>query len=163
MAQDYEGMYDIGSMDDGEIRELIEQELSDTADIDPADVEVRVASGRVRLEGRVGTEQEYQAIEHVVTDLIGITDVTNDLVIDELRRGEQPQAADDATGRRRGFGDSGSDGVSDRTSDTAEHLLNNTAGEQFGTSDVGEAVQDGFSYNPPDSPVQEGSWSKENH
>lgn len=163
MAHDYENIHDIESMDDGEIKDLIEQELSESPDIDPDDVDVRVAGGRVTLEGRVGTEAEYQAAEHVVTDLLGIKDMTNDLVIDELRRGEQSEDADYAAADRASRGDSGSDGASDRTSDTAQHLMNDTAGEQFGTSDMGEAIREGLSYNPPDNPVQEGSWSKENH
>jgi hypothetical protein len=163
MAHDYEGIYDLESMDDGEIRDLIEQELSESPDIDPDDVAVRVVEGRVTLEGRVGTEAEYQAAEHVVTDLIGIKDLQNDLVIDELRRGAQSEAADYAAGDRAGRGDAGSDGAADRTSDTASHLMKDTAGDQFGTSDVSEAISEGLSYNPPDNPVQEGSWSKENH
>ena len=163
MAQDYEGIHDIESMDDGEIRELVEQELSETPDIDPDDVTVRVTEGRVTLEGRVGTEAELQAAEHVVTDLLGIKDVRNNLVVDELRRGEQSEAADFAAGDRSGRADAGSTAPGDRTSDTAEHLMNNTAGEQFGTSDVSEAISEGLSYNPPDNPVQEGSWSRENH
>lgn len=163
MAHDYENIHDIGSMDDGEIQALIEQELGENPDIDPADVDVRVASGRVTLEGRVGTEGEYQAIEHVVTDLLGIKDVSNEMVIDELRRGEQSEAADYAAGDRSARGDAGSDGASDRTSDTAQHLMSDTAGEQFGTSDVSEAISEGLSYNPPDNPPQEGTWSKENH
>lgn len=149
MAQDFENIYDIESMDDGEIKALIEQELSENPDIDPADVDVSVSAGMVTLEGRVGTEGEYQGIEHVVTDLIGIKDVSNNLVIDELRRGEQSEAADYAAG--------------DRTSDTAQHLMDDTAGDQFGTSDMSEAISEGLSYNPPDNPVQEGTWSKENH
>lgn len=163
MARDYENITDIESMDDDEIRELIEQELSENPDIDPADVDVQVSSGRVTLEGRVGTEGEYQGIEHVVTDLLGIKDVSNNLVIDELRRGEQPEAADYAAGDRSGRGDSGSSAPGDRTSDTAQHLMDDTAGDQFGTSDMSEAISQGLSYNPPDNPVQEGTWSKENH
>lgn len=55
------------------------------------------------------------------------------------------------------------DGGGDHTSDEAQHLIEDVEGEQFGTDDVGTAVEQGLSYNPPDSPVQEGSWSKENH
>ncbi len=158
MARDYEGIHDVESMDDGEIRSLIEQELSSNGGVDPADVDVSVSNGRVKLEGRVGTEQEYQAIEHVVTDLLGIKDVRNDMVIDELRRGEQPEAADEAIGARSRDG-----GGADNTSDEAQHLMEDVQSEQFGTSDVGNAIEQGLSYNPPNSPVQEGTWSKENH
>ena len=163
MPRDFEGMYDIGSMDDGELKALIEQELSEHPDLGNDDVTIQVSSGRVTLEGRVGTEIEYQAVEHVITDLIGITELRNDLVVDALHRDDQPEAADEAAAERASRGDSGSDGADDHTSDEAAHLMDDTAGEQFGTSDVGEAIERGYSYHPPDNPVQEGTWSKENH
>ncbi len=163
MAHDYEGIHDIESMDDGDIKSLIEQELSEYPDLDPADVSVSVSEGRVTLEGRVGTEGEYQAIEHVVTDVLGIQDVENNLLLDELRRGMQAEAADIAAGDRMGRGDSSSDGGADRTSDEAQHLMSDVAGDQFGTTDMSEAIEQGFSYNPPEVPIQEGSRSKENH
>jgi hypothetical protein len=156
-------MYDIDSMDDGELKSLIEQELSEHPDLGGEDVTIQVASGRVTVEGRVGTEVEYQAIEHVITDLIGIKEISNDLVVDGLRRDEQPEAADELAAERAARGDSGSDGAGDQTSDEAQHLMDDTAGEQFGTSDMGEAIQQGYSYHPPDNPVQEGTWSRENH
>ena len=163
MPSDFEGMYDVDSMDDGELKALIEQELAEHPDLGNDDVAIEVSSGRVRIEGRVGSEVEYQAIEHVITDLVGIKEVTNDLVVDALHRDEQPEAADDAAGARAARGDAGSDGAGDRTSDEAQHLLQDTAGEQFGTSDMGEAIEQGYSYHPPDNPVQEGTWSRENH
>src|SRR5687768_1711384 len=163
MPRDFEGMYDIGSMDDDELKALIDQELSEHPDLGNDDVTVSVSSGRVTIEGRVGTEVEYQAIEHVITDLIGIVELSNDLVVDGLHRDEQPEAADELAAERAGRGDAGSDGAGDRTSDEAQHLMEDTAGEQFGTSDMGEAIQQGFSYHPPDNPVQEGTWSRENH
>jgi hypothetical protein len=85
------------------------------------------------------------------------------MLVDELRRGEQAEAADYAAADRADNDGSGSDGAADRTSDEAQHLMNDIAGEQFGTSDVGESVRQGYSYNPPENPVQEGTWSKENH
>lgn len=162
MARDYEDIYDLSSMDDDEIRELIREQLSDYDHIDPDDVEVSVENGRVTLSGRVGTEHDYQAIEHVVTDVIGIKDVANELLVDETRRGEQPEAADEATAERIAA-DGGSRAGANRTEDTAEHLLRDTAAEQQGTDDMGAAIERGYSYNPPTRPVQEGVWSKEDH
>ena len=163
MPRDFEGMYDVDSMEDGELKSLIEQELSEHPDLGNDDITIEVSAGRVRIEGRVGTEIEYQAIEHVITDLIGIKELSNDMVIDALRRDDQPEAADELAAERAARGAGGSDGAGDRTSDEAQHLMEDTAGEQFGTSDMGEAIQQGFSYHPPDNPVQEGTWSKENH
>ena len=48
------------------------------------------------LTGRVGTEQEIQQVEQILLDVIGITEVSNELVVDELRRGERSEAADEA-------------------------------------------------------------------
>lgn len=159
---DFEGMYDLPSMNDEEIRELIADQLTDYADIDPETFEVRVESGRVTLSGRVGTEHELQAIEQVLTDVIGVSDLNNELVVSELRRAEQPEAADEATAERLAA-EGNNAGGANRTEDSAEHLLTDTASEQFGTGDVGEAIERGYSYNPPTSPRQEGSRSRENH
>src|SRR3990170_8657904 len=100
MDHDYEDLYDLSSMEDEEIRELILDRLLDYTQIDPADVDVEVENGHVRLLGRVGTEHDYQAIEHVLTDVLGVPALSNEMVVDELRRGEQPEAADDALAAR---------------------------------------------------------------
>ncbi|HEX6306955.1 MAG TPA: BON domain-containing protein [Longimicrobiales bacterium] len=160
MAEDYEDFYDVESMTDEEIQALVSEELDQHPDLDASGIELEVADGQVRVSGRVGTEAELQIIEHVLTDVIGVP-VTNELVVDELVRQEQPEAADDANTRVYARG--GAHGGADRTEDTAEHLLKDTAAEQYGTNDVGEAVERGYSYNPPDTPVQEGSWNRENH
>jgi hypothetical protein len=152
MARDYENVTDIESMDDDEVADLIRQEIAETPNLDGGEIEINVTSGRVVLEGRVGSEQEYQRIERVVTDLLGIKDVSNNLIVDEFYRAQQADAADVATGDRAA-NSNGSSVPGDRTSDTAEHLLTDTAGDQFGTSDMSEAISEGLSYNPPDNPV----------
>lgn len=162
MRDDFEDVFGLSDMDDGEIRELIMQQLSDYTQIDPDDVEVEVADGQVRLSGRVGSEHDYQAIEHVLTDVLGLDAVSNELLVDALRRGEQPEAADDATAARLNA-DGPHRGGANRTEDTAEHLLRDTASELHGTGNVSDAIERGYSYNPPTEPLQEGSWSKEDH
>lgn len=160
MADDYEDFYDVESMTDEEIQALVRDELSGHPDIDASGLDFAVAEGHVTVSGRVGTEAEFQVIEHVLTDVIGLK-VSNDLVIDELVRQEQPEAADSANSRLYAGGQAR--GGADRTEDSAEHLLKDTAAEQFGTDDMGEAIERGYSYNPPDTPIQEGTWGKENH
>jgi hypothetical protein len=160
MARDYEQFGDIESMNNEEIEKLVREELDDYPDLDVTGLEFRAEGGRVTVSGRIGTEAEYQQIEHVLTDVIGVQ-VENELVIDELVRQEQPEAADEANARAYARG-SGSGGA-DRTEDTAEHLLSDTAADQFGTSDAAEAIERGYSYNPPDTPIQEGTLNKENH
>jgi hypothetical protein len=160
MADDYEDFYDIESMTDEELEALVREQLGEHPDIDPAGLELAVSNGRVTLEGRIGTEAELQIIEHVLTDVIGVQ-VSNDLVVDELVRQEQPEGADVANARIYSRGQAR--GGADRTEDSAEHMLRDTAAEQYGTDDMGEAIERGHSYNPPDTPVQEGTRSRENH
>ena len=69
--------------------------------------------------------------------------------------GGDPLALDRAEGRHRGG--------ANRTEDSAEHLLRDTASELLGTGDMREAIERGYSYNPPTEPIQEGSSSKEDH
>jgi hypothetical protein len=160
MADDYEDIYDIESMTDDEIQALVSEELEEHPDLDASRLELAVAEQQVTLTGRVGTEAELQIVEHVITDVIGLR-VRNDLVVDELVRQEQPEAADEANTRVYPGGQAR--GGADRTEDSAEHLLEDTAAEQYGTNDMGEAIERGYSYNPPDTPVQEGTWGRENH
>ena len=160
MGADYEDFYDIESMSDEEIQALVSDELDQRPDLDASGFDLSVADGRVTVSGRVGTEAELQIIEHVLTDVIGVK-VENDLVVDELTRIEQPSGADKANARV--YGQGLAHGGADRTEDSAEHLLKDTAAEQYGTDDVGEAIERGYTYNPPDTPVQEGTWNREKH
>jgi hypothetical protein len=154
--------YDIENMTDEELELLVREQLDEQPDLEAAGLEITASEGRVTIGGRIGTEAEYQAIERVLTDIIGIADVTNELLVDDLRRVQQDDAADVANAelynRPRG-----QRGGADRTEDTAAHLLDDTGAEQYGTNDVGEAVERGYSYNPPDKPIQEGHWNKEDH
>lgn len=162
MAEDYENVYDLDDLSDRELHALIREHFRDTPDVDARDVDIEVDEGVVTLSGRVGTEREYQIFEHVVTDVIGVASVNNDLVIDELVRGSQSEAADVAANRRMAD-TTDSDGVDDESSDSADHLMDDVRGEQYGTRDVTEAIERGFSYNPPDGPIQEGSDSRDQH
>lgn len=162
MADDYGNVHDLDDLSDRELHALIREHFRDTPDVNARDVDIAVDEGVVTLSGRVGTEREYQVFEHVVTDVIGVESVNNDLVIDELVRGTQSEAADVAANRRMAD-TTDSDGVDDDSSDTADHLMDDVRGEQYGTHDVSEAIERGFSYNPPDGPTQEGSKSREQH
>ena len=58
MAHEYDDIYDIENLDDGELKELVLQQLRESPDIDVDLIEVEVDDGNVRLAGRVGTEQD---------------------------------------------------------------------------------------------------------
>jgi hypothetical protein len=162
MAEDFENLYDIGNLNDVELRELVYQQFQEYPEIDPDLVDVTVADGQIRLAGRVGTEQELQQIEHVLTDVLGISSVANDLVVDELVRGERSEAADEAVAEEINADPQGGTGAR-RTEDSAKHLLGDLSAELYGTHDPQQATQDGTAYEPPDRPVQEGTWSREEH
>jgi hypothetical protein len=160
MADDYEDFYDIESMTDEEVQAVVREQLDAHPELDADGIDLGVADGVVSLSGRVGTEAELQIIEHILTDVLGVR-VSNELVVDELVRHEQHEAADTANARLYAAGSAR--GGADRTEDSAEHLLDDTAAEQYGTDDMGEAIERGHSYNPPTGPVQEGTWGRENH
>ena len=162
MANDYEDTRDLGELDDSELRELIFERLRDNEVFgDDTDVEIHVVGGSVTLGGRVGTEGTLQRIEQVITDEIGVVDVTNNIGVDELMRASQPEAADDAIAA--GADERATSGAADRTEDSAEHLMDDRSAEQYGTRNASEATERGYSYEPPDSPTTEGTRSREQH
>ena len=155
MEKDYEDIDEIDELTDGELRALIRDRLEEQVAFDPNDVEVAVRGGVVPLSGRVGTEQELRIVEHVVTDLIGIKEVKNNLVVDPIRRAESPAAIDEhlvdeelhegiLLGDRPGNQDP-----------EAEHLHEDIRAELFGTTDVQESIEEGIPWNPPDGPTPE--------
>jgi len=162
MAYDFEDTRSLEELTDDELRQLIHDRLrSNDALIDETDIEIHVVAGAVTLTGRVGTEGDLQRIEQVITDEIGVIDVTNNIGLDENLRGLQPLAADDAIAHDAD--ERATSGGADRTEDSAEHLMEDRAAEQYGTRDVGEAIERGYSYEPPDSPTPEGTRSREQH
>jgi hypothetical protein len=162
MAGDFEDIYDLENMTDEEIVQLVREELDDQQELDSSGLDIDVRNGRLRVSGRVGTEAELQLVEHLLTDVIGVPEVENDLVVDALARSHQDEAADVANAQLYSS-PRGQRGGANRTEDTAAHLLDDTGAEQFGTSDMGEAIERGYSYNPSTSPIQEGTRDAEEH
>src|SRR5687767_6246399 len=157
MAHDYENTDDLEDLSDREIRGLIRDRLAEHRGLDINDIEVQVVDGVVRLEGRVGTESERRVAEHVVTDVIGIPTVDNQIVVDALRRAESPEAVDDHDADED---DRAGLLLGDRPvpfSAEAEHLEEDLDSRLFGTTDVGNAIESGTAWIPPESPTPEGS------
>ena len=164
MAHEFDDLYDVTNLDDAELKDLVLQQLSEYPDIDVDLVEVYVENGAIRLAGRVGTEQEIQTVEQVLTDVMGLNRVQNDLVLDELVRGERSEAADDAYIEDLEADPQFAVGAgSETTSDTAQHLIEDLEAEHFGTHNVQEATERGTAYEPPDRPGQDGGFSREEH
>jgi hypothetical protein len=120
-----------------------------------------VDAGRVRVEGRVGTDGERQHVEQVLSAL-GAVDYENNLVVDRLARQERDEAADMArledAAAPAPLGETGA-----ATSDTAEHLRRDDQSELYGTGDMRKAIEEGRSYEPPEGPFQEGVGGGERH
>jgi hypothetical protein len=155
-------VFDFPNMTDDEVREVLLEQLREHPSLDPDDIDVIVRDGQVTLSGRVGTDAEVQVATAILDDLLGIDDFAIELVVDELRRGDAPAAADDAIARDAEVDDPL--GKPDpQQSDTAEHLVEDLESETFGTHDMGKAIRDGSSYAPPDRPVSEGYGSREDH
>jgi hypothetical protein len=156
MARDYEDIQNLDQLDDREIRDLVRERLAEHNGLDIDDILVQVEKGAITLSGRVGTDGERRIAEHILTDVLGIEEFTNDLVIDPLRRAESPIDIDDHLAdedRSAGLL------LGDRAvplSPEAEHLADDAETDLAGTTDVQDAIEGAKSWNPPESPTPEG-------
>lgn len=161
MAHDYEDALNPDQMTDADVRDLVRQRLDEAEEFDVDAVDIEVADGHIRVEGRVGTDGEHQHVEQVLSSL-GLAHYENNVVVDRLTRAERDEAADMArledAAATAGMGES-----SGSTSDTAEHLRPDESAEAYGTRDVKEAVEEGRSYNPPEGPFPEGVGEEKQH
>jgi|SRR5688500_1375411 len=158
----HEDVYDVRSMGDAELRTLVVELLREEPSLDADGVEVFVRAGTVRVRGRLGTEQEIEAVETILLDRLGVENIENELVVDELVRHSLSEAADDAAIEEdRGAYNRNTRG--DRTDPEAAHLMEDVEGELYGTEDMQKAIEQGESYTPPDSPHEEGTRSRERH
>ncbi len=152
---EFEGA-DTDNMSDNELRAFVRDRLEEQDGFDADDIEVAVREGAVFVSGRVGTEQELRVIDHVLTDVLSLESVTNDIVVDALRRAESPLAIDQHLADEEAH-----EGLilGDRplsVSPEAAHLVDNMQGELHGTTDVQEAIEGAIPWTPPDSPTPEG-------
>ena len=162
MARGHDDVYDVRSMGDDELRALVRQMLRDEPSVDADGVDVSVRAGTVRVRGRLGTEAEVDAVERIILDRLGVDNLENELVVDELVRRDLPEAADEAAAvEDRESYDRPSRG--ERTDPGADHLLEDVEGELYGTEDMQKAIEQGESYSPPDGPRDEGTRSRERH
>lgn len=156
MANDYEDIHDIENLSDGELGDLVRGHLEASTALDVDDITVRVEHGIVILEGRVGDAGEDRIAEHILTDVLGIRRFRNDLVIDEVRRAENPEAIDEHLAdeeRHEGLL------LGDRPvslTDESAHLADSPEMEQEGTADVSKAIERATPWIPPESPTPEG-------
>ena len=156
MASEFENVHDLDDLNDRELRDLVRSHLRAHNGLDADYITIRTDDGAVVLEGRVGTDYERRVAEHVLTDVIGVSNVRNDLVVDANHRAESPLDIDDhlvEEERTEGLL------LGDRPvplSTESEHLTEDLESRLYGTSDVGRAIADGTPWIPPESPTQEG-------
>jgi len=156
VEKDYEDIRELDNLSDGELRALIRDTFEQQLLFDPDDVDVSVKNRVVSLSGRVGTEEELRIAERVVTDMVGLENIRNNIVVDPIRRAESPEAIDEHLVDEELHEDLLLGGRV-RSEDTeAEHLHEDLRSELFGTTDVHEAIEEGIPWNPPDGPTPEG-------
>jgi hypothetical protein len=156
VEKDYEDIRDTGDLSDNELRALVRDAFEQQMAVDPDDVEISVRSGVVNLAGRVGTDQELRIAERIVTDIVGLERVRNNIFVDPIRRAESPEAIDEHLADER-LHEGLLLGDSPRPENPeAEHLRENLRAELFGTTDVQESIEDAIPWNPPDGPTPEG-------
>lgn len=154
MAHDYEDIYDLESLGDIELRDLVRGKLDEHETIDADSITISVERGVVMLSGRIGTEGERRIAEHILTDVIGLTNYENNLVVDAIRRDEESEDAEEHTGAMA-EGTSLALGRTQHTDDEAGHLEEDLEAQLYG-QDVQSALERGIPWSPPDSPTQEG-------
>lgn len=158
MARDYEDFSSIDDLDDDELRQLIRDRLAEQQTIDADDISVIVDNGTVRLEGRVGTEAELRVAEHVLTDVVGVVDYDNSLVVDAIDRVETSEDIDDHLNEERRSAGALFGEMPGHETDTVELARGDEDldARMFGTTDVQSAIAHGTTYIPPDAPTPEG-------
>lgn len=161
MEKDYEDIRDTDDLNDNELRALVRDAFEQQMAVDPDDVGISVRSGVVTLSGRVGTDEELRIAERIVTDMVGLEKVRNELFVDPIRRAQSPEAIDEHLVDEQLhegllLGDKPRPEAPE-----AEHLKENLRAELFGTTDVQQSISEAIPWNPPDGPTPEGTEGSE--
>ena len=158
MARDYEDFSSIDDLDDDELRQLVRDRLAEHPNLDPDDIEIEVENGYVRLNGRVGTEAELRIAEHVLTDVIGVLEFDNGIVVDSNRRVDTPMDVEDHLAMERASAGTVFGEMPEQESSEADQARGDEDLDErmFGTTDVQDAIAHGTAYIPPESPTPEG-------
>ena len=162
MAQDF-NPYDLTGMTDDEIYDVVVQHLGEYPELDMGWITVTVRDGKVTLSGRVSSDGEASIAGQALLDVVGVAELSNELIVDELHRGEAPEAADDAFAQDMEVDDQMGEPNLQYQSDTAAHLMESLEEQTYGTHDMGTAIQEGTSYEPPHRPVADGYGNREAH
>jgi len=166
MADDFDNTDEILNLSDDELRQLVIDQLREQPMLDGDAIGVHVHSGKVTVSGTVGTEEEVRILDHVLTDSIGLTDIKNNVVVDELYRALSPEAIDEhLTDEEEHEGLMVADKAQPFTAES-EHLAEvaeiDSLEDPGGTHEVGKAIEEGEPWIPPEGPTPEGLSGFEN-
>ena len=166
MADDFDNTDEIENLSDDELRQLVKNQLHEQPLLDGDAIGVHVHEGRVTVSGTVGTEEEQRILDHVLTDTIGLADIKNNVVVDELYRAESPEAMDDhLVDEEQHDGLMLGDKAVPFTAES-EHLADMSEADSLdtdaGTHDIGKAIEEGEPWIPPEGPTPEGLSGQEN-
>ncbi len=158
MERDYEDVFGLDGLSDEELRELVRDQLSEYDTVDLDSIVVHAHDGHVTMSGRVGTDEERQIVDHVLTDVIGLAAFTNNLVVDRIHRDEEPAAVDDqlASAMVRGEDELGGSDLDNIDPEDEERMTDDDDAALFGTHDVRSSIENGVPWVPPDAPTPEG-------
>jgi hypothetical protein len=92
--RDFENILNLDELDAVAAEAVVWQELAEEPSLDAERLDVRVADGRVRITGRVGTDQEHERVVHLVEDTLGVARFDDAIRVDETVRGSRPEGAD---------------------------------------------------------------------
>ena len=116
--------------------------------------------GKVTVTGVVGTEEELRILDHVLTDTIGLTDVTNNATVSELDRAVSPEAMDEHLADEDEHSGLMMADKSLPFTAESEHLAEvpeeDSLGDSGGTHEVMRAIEEGEPWIPPEGPTPEG-------
>jgi hypothetical protein len=166
MADDFDNTDEILNLSDDELRQLVIDQLREQPMLDGDAIGVHVHSGKVTVSGTVGTEEEARILDHVLTDTIGLTDIKNNIVVDDLYRALSPEAIDDhLVDEEEHEGLMVADAAQPFTAES-EHLADlpevDSLEDPGGTHEVRKAIEEGEPWIPPENPTPEGLSGLEN-
>lgn len=162
MADDFDNTDEIENLTDDELRTLVRTQLQAHPTFDADDIEVSVRSGSVTISGRVGTEEELRIVDHLLTDVIGLGEIDNQLVVDELRRATSPEAIDEHIADEDAQSGLMLGDASRPYTAESEHLADELDdSESVGTHDINEAIENAQPWIPPEGPTPEGVTGRE--
>lgn len=166
MADDFDNTDEIQNLSDDELLQLVTEQLRDQPMLHGYSLGVGVHSGKVIVTGTVGTEEEFRILDHFLTDVVGLSEMENNVVIDHLYRAESPEAIDEHIADQEAH-----EGllVADKAmpfTDESEHLADmpdiDSLEDPGGTHEIGRAIEEGEPWIPPEGPTPEGLSGLEN-